>query len=110
MSELAKYTVLIDDDEMVHLFWKVEAKKYGVNLETFYSVDKFLKASSEMNKDCDIYVDSNLADNLKGEIESEKIAKEGFTNIYLATGYSPDHFKKPEWIKSIVGKRPRFEK
>ena len=108
MSNLPVYTILIDDDKMVHLFWEMEAKKQGSMLKTFFSVAEFLEVSDNINKKSNIFVDSNLADNLKGEIESEKIAKEDFPNIYLATGYSADDFEKPSWVKDIVGKRPLF--
>ena len=107
-SDIVKSVVLIDDDELMHMTWKMEAEKSDIRLSTFKSVADFLDVASDFTNDSVIYVDSNLSDGLKGEIESEKIAKLGFYEIHLATGYSADDIDKPEWIKSIVGKRPNF--
>ena len=104
----SKSYILIDDDYLMHMSWKLEADQRGIDFHVFSSVADFLAEESKFSKDSVIYVDSNLADGLKGEVESEKIADLGFTEIYLATGYSAKDIVKPSWIKDIVGKRPEF--
>jgi hypothetical protein len=103
-----KICVLIDDDQLMHLSWKREAEKYKVKLETFFTIDEFISTSDNFAKDTIIYIDSNLAGDLKGEVESEKLAKLGYSELFIATGYSSEDIDKPEWIKEIVGKRAKF--
>ena len=55
-----------------------------------------------------IYIDSNLGDNIKGEIESEKIFNLGFKNLYLATGYGKEFIQKPPWIIEVLSKGPEI--
>lgn len=105
-----KKLILIDDDKLIHMSWKMEAAKNNVNLICFFSIDEFLQQADIFAKDTYIYIDSNLADNIKGEVESEKIYRLGFEKLFLATGYNASDIKKPNWIKGIVGKRAEFKK
>lgn len=100
--------VLIDDDELIRMSWQMAANKANIQVLLFQSIDEFINVSSEISKDTEIFVDSNLGDGIKGEVESKKIYELGFSNIFIATGYSKESLDKPEWIKDIVGKRPSF--
>lgn len=103
-----KKIVLIDDDELIRMSWQMAANKANIQVLLFQSIDEFLNVSHEISTDVEIYVDSNLSDGIKGEVESKKIFEQGFKKIYLATGYSKDTIDKPEWIIEIIGKRPNF--
>jgi signal transduction histidine kinase len=109
---LDDYLVLIDDDKLIHMSWEYEAKKLNKNISCYFSVSEFISDESFklLDKQTPIYVDSNLGDNLKGEVESKKVYEAGFENIYLATGYSSNDIDRPKWIKEIVGKRAPFSK
>ena len=98
--------ILIDDDRLVHLNWKSHCLKNGFEFTGFMSINDFISASSDFDKASRIYIDSNLGDGIKGEIESEKIFALGFLNLYLATGYEKDSIQKPAWIKKIYSKSP----
>lgn len=98
--------VLIDDDKLTHLSWKIAAKKSNVDLLSYCSVDDFLREAHSFGRHTPIYVDSNLGENLKGEVLSEEIYKLGFTELFMATGYSSLSTPKPHWIKSVLGKKP----
>ena len=100
--------VFIDDDELMHLIWKLEAQKNFINLITFTSIDEFLKSKHNIPKDCRIYIDSNLGNGLRGEIQAESLFEMGYTNLVLATGYAKSDLNIPYWIKEVVGKRPNF--
>ena len=100
--------VLIDDDKIMHMGWQMEAKNHAIDLSCFFTIDDFLQVANEFPKTTDVFVDSNLGNDIKGEVESKKIADLGFQNIYLATGYAPKEFEKPEWIKEVRGKKPDF--
>lgn len=100
--------ILIDDDNLMHMAWKMEAQKNNLEFHSYLTIDEFLNDSSQFNEDSFIYIDSNLSDGVKGEIESKHIYEKGFQNLYLATGYSPSDIDKPFWIKKVVSKRPTF--
>lgn len=102
--------ILIDNDSLIHMVWKLEAKKQDVNLKCFSSVSHFLEmnASEKFSYDVDIYIDSDLGDGIKGEVISKELFDMGFQNLYLVTGYPKDEIEKPSWIIDIFGKHPRF--
>lgn len=100
--------ILIDDDDLVHSVWKLSAKKNNKNLSTFHTIKDFIDQSEKYNCDAIIYVDSNLKDNIKGEVASKEISDLGFKNIILATGHEESVIEKPEWIIKIQGKDPPF--
>lgn len=98
----AKKMVLIDDDNLIHLSWEMCADKKQVDLASYFTIDDFLRDSDKFSKDTAIYIDSNLKDGVKGEIESKKIFDLGFENLILASGL--DFQQLPYWIKGNQGK------
>ena len=103
-----KCIVLIDDDELVHMTWKRRYKEHGIELNTYFTIDDFLKESKLYSSETPIYLDSNLGDNIKGEVDGIKISNLGFNNMYITTGYSSDSIDKPTWIKKIIDKSPEL--
>lgn len=97
-----KKMVLIDDDNLIHLSWEMGADKKQVDLASYFTIDDFLRDSDKFSKDTAIYIDSNLKDGVKGEIESKKIFDLGFENLILASGL--DFQQLPYWIKGNQGK------
>ncbi len=98
------HAILIDDDLFMHQLWQMTAPDKIVMC--FEHPKMFFDRISEFNKDIQIYIDSNLSGTLKGEEVAREIYRQGFRNIYLATGYSPNYFPKMEWIKEIRDKTP----
>jgi signal transduction histidine kinase/FixJ family two-component response regulator len=105
-----KTVVLIDDDNLTHLSWKLASKNTEVNLKTYYSVKEFLENSYSLERRTPIYIDLELGPDLRGDVLSEDIFKQGFTELYITTGYDPDDIGKPQWIKDILVKKPPFQK
>lgn len=103
-----KNVVLIDDDKLTHFSWKIAAKNSGISFSSFFSVQDFLINSSKYPLDSTIYIDSDLGQNLRGELLSKNIFDLGFTDLYIATGFSKEDINKPSWIKEIFGKKPPF--
>ncbi len=99
---LPKEIVLIDDDKLVHDTWEMVGLNRGISVYCYYDIDTFLSESEEYSNETPIYIDSNLKNEIKGEIESEKIYKRGFENLHLSTGSRLDSL--PNWIKSQQGK------
>jgi signal transduction histidine kinase len=101
--------ILIDDDKMITDAWSFKAKHLGKSIATFNDTAIFMKEIDRYNKDIPLYIDSHLYMQKGEDFAKELYDKYGFTNIYIATGYSKDEF--PEgmyWIRSIVGKEPPF--
>ena len=100
--------VLIDDDKLIHMSWQMAARKADIELKTYFTVDEFLDSCECLSKQTEIFIDSNLADGKRGEIESEKIFNAGFEVLFLSTGYNSEDIQCPVWIKGVTGKRPNF--
>ncbi|MBI4369692.1 MAG: HAMP domain-containing histidine kinase [Elusimicrobia bacterium] len=96
--------VLIDDDPLVRMTWKMAAKRAGKNLLAFVSVEEFFEKAGSVNHNAPIYIDSRLGNGVKGEEESQKIYKLGFKEIYLATGENPEKFAHLKHIRGVLGK------
>lgn len=101
-------SVLIDDDELVRMTWSSKAKKLQINLKVFSSYEDFLKEKATLNKDVAIYIDSELGSGIKGEDIANALYIEGFSNIFMATGYSPENFKHLTFLRGVISKAPPF--
>lgn len=100
--------VFIDNDEAMQNTWNFAAEEAGEHLSTYSSLEEFVTEINAYSKDTVIYIDSELENNIKGEVCAKYLFDKGFTEIHLATGHPPDHFNSMPWIKSIVGKEPPF--
>lgn len=107
MSKLPKLDcVLIDDDMLVHMTWKMVAREKGLQVTAVSSREEFMGVCGSLDRSTPVYVDSNLGDGVKGEELAKELHDAGFSNIYLATGYAPETFNPMPWIKGVVGKEP----
>ena len=102
--------ILIDDNEALIVAWKERAVYKKKKMKAFLSIEAFLKEAEQYDKKTKIYLDSNLGGGVKGEVASEEIAKRGFKQIHLCTGFAgdPSKFAKYPWIKTVRGKEPPF--
>ena len=100
--------VLIDDDSLLRMAWEFAAKKSKKNFYAYSSPDNFKKDIAQFDKKSLIYIDSDLGNNIKGEVFALDLYHLGFTELYLATGYSSELYKNMPWLKSIVGKTFSF--
>lgn len=98
--------VLVDDDALVHMTWKMAAKSKGLELMAFSTSKELLAALSGLPKDTPFYLDSELGDGVQGKRVAQDLHAQGFSNLYLATGRAPDSFPHMPWIKQVVGKEP----
>lgn len=99
--------ILLDDDSLVHMMWKLEAKKANAKIECFTNkeeLEDFLL--SQDWKDAYIYLDSDLGDGVKGEELASKLHQLGYQNLFLTTGHDPDDFKDLKFLKGILDKTP----
>ncbi len=108
-----RLAVLLDDDMLVHMNWKLAAKAAGVEFKGYKTPEDFSAGIEFMPKDTPVYIDSELGNDIDSElgndIKGEDIAKDlrgkGFTNIAMATGHAPEKFSHLPWLK-VTGKEP----
>lgn len=100
--------ILIDDDEIVHTFWKIEAKSRDKKIGTFTNPQDFFKIRHQIAKDTPIYIDAHLGKGSDGQTVSRQLNKWGFTNLYIATGKESYEIPELPWIKAVVGKTPPY--
>jgi len=98
--------VLIDDDILVQIAWKLAAKKAGKKLLIFSKPSDFLEVMESFDPSLVIYIDSNLENDVRGEVIAREISRSGFRNLYLTTGYTASTFDHYPWIQGVVGKEP----
>lgn len=96
--------ILVDDDELIRASWIMQSKLKKKNTVTFASIKDAESEIDIYRRDTPIYIDSNLEDNIAGELYAKSLFEKGFTTIYLATGYQADSFKEMAWIKEIITK------
>jgi hypothetical protein len=104
-------TILVDDEESVHLSWKVAAGKAGKTVLTFRTVEEILALPglSRIPPDTRFVVAAHLARGVRGVQAAKVLFDRGFKNLLLA--YPPnqktvDH--PPTWIRRIIDKTPQF--
>lgn len=102
--------ILIDNDELIRLIWSKSAQKKGIILYAYKNFELFLEHRKELHfpKDINLYIDSELDDNIKGEDLAIQLSAEGFSQIHLCTGHEKANFENLKFIKSIIGKNPPF--
>jgi signal transduction histidine kinase len=102
--------VLIDDDALARAVWNSAAKRAGKRFRAYATAPSFLadldRGLIALPKDAALYLDSDLADGVKGEQVAEELGRMGFSNIRLATGYDPAQIAAAAYIREVVGKEP----
>ncbi|HBA60381.1 MAG TPA: hypothetical protein DCZ92_06120 [Elusimicrobia bacterium] len=100
--------VLLDDDMLVHMNWKLAAKAAGVEFLAYKEPEEFLSGLGALNKDTPIYIDSSLGDGVKGEDIAVELHEKGFTDLTMATGHGAEKFAHLAWLKA-AGKEPPWK-
>ncbi|MGB0454252.1 MAG: sensor histidine kinase [Bacteriovoracaceae bacterium] len=107
-KEASTDAVFIDDDDLVRNLWKIKASLKDVKLKTFSNKDDLIKFLPEIQKFTPIYIDSNLGEDIKGEDLALELHDQGFSEIFLATGYDPSNYEGCHYLKGVIGKTPPF--
>lgn len=100
--------VLIENEEMHRLTWKLWAKRKGLGILTFVSADEFLLRAARLSKSTPIFMDFNLDDSMTAQNYLPELRRLGFSEIVLVTSHRD--LKKEDFIgtKAIIGKDPTF--
>ncbi len=100
--------IFIDDDKTLTEAWEMHASFVKKKIATFNRSEDFKRVMTSYNKDILIYIDSDLKEQIPGEVFAKSLYEQGFHNLYLATGYEKDKFGDIPWIKDIVTKDAPF--
>ncbi len=100
-----RLAVLLDDDLLVHMNWKMATKAAGAELKAFKNPEDFSAGIKDLPKDTPIYIDSELGNDVKGEDIAKDLHGRGFSNLTMATGHGPEKFTHLPWLK-VTGKEP----
>lgn len=99
--------VFIDDDEFLRIIWNEAARKKGINLCTFSSIEDFESSISKFNFDTRIYIDSELGkDSMKGEDFALLLHQKGYRNLFVSSGHPAEKFVQYPWLKYVSKKCP----
>ncbi len=102
---VGRVAVLLDDDMLVHMTWKMAAKAAGVELKAYKTPEDFAAGVKALPKDTAVYIDSELGNEVKGEDIAKDLHDKGFTDLTMATGHGPEKFARLTWLK-VTGKEP----
>ncbi len=103
----SRTVVLVDDDPLVRLSWKIEAR--AVSLRAFSCAAEFLGAAERLDRDSSVYIDCELGQGVRGEDLAVRAAAMGFRRVFLATGHSARSIEVPDGVSGVVGKDPPAE-
>jgi signal transduction histidine kinase len=98
--------VFIDDEEVMTSLWKECAINAGKSLSIFNDPRDFMRILHLYDTTTQIYLDSSLGGDLRGEDLAKILHENGYQNLTLSTSFPKEHFKKMPWLKDIIGKEP----
>lgn len=104
--------ILVDDDQLTRLAWKVRAKQAGKAIEVFANEQQLvsfvfgLSGVSEIPLETPIYVDLLLGDNVRGEEICRRLSEKKFSHLILTTGLDPETVSHPPYVLKVIGKSP----
>jgi len=104
-AETPKRAVLLDDDALVHMNWRMAAKAAGAELLACKTPAELEAALAGLPKDTPIYIDSELGGGVKGEDIAKDLHARGYTSLSMATGHGAENFAALPWLK-VAGKEP----
>lgn len=100
--------VLIENEEMHRMTWRLWAKRKGYGIQTFTSADAFFQRAASISKSTAIFMDINLDDSKTAQNYLPEMRRMGFSEIVLVTAHRD--LRKEDFIgtKAIIGKDPEF--
>ncbi|MBL7543917.1 MAG: HAMP domain-containing histidine kinase [Bdellovibrionaceae bacterium] len=101
--------ILIDDDSIVHMTWKISATQSGKKFVGFKNYNDFLKHTNEFNLSTAVVIDLHLEDGVDGSLVAQHVFNLGFKNIFIGTGKAASEVPEFPWIKGVIGKAPIWD-
>ncbi len=100
--------IFIDDDKTLTEAWEIQASFVNKKIAIFNHSEDFKNTMEWYNKNIPIYIDSDLKEEISGEVFARFLYEQGFQHLYLATGREKDRFGDLPWVKEIVSKEAPF--
>lgn len=100
--------ILLDDSQLIIDSWKLCAHEKNINFHGFTDLEPFMNFVETADKKTNIYIDSILKDGVRGEDIIIPLYHQGFSNLYITSGYEKERFVDVPFIKGIIGKAPPF--
>ena len=100
--------VLVDDDALIRMTWEMAAKKANLELKSYDSFNALMAEISQYTHETTFYFDSQLGENIRGEIEAQKLYDLGFEKLYLCSGLTFKPEDLPHYVLAALSKRPPF--
>ena len=98
--------VHLDDDPLMRIVWKKEAKRQHVEIKSFSNSGDLKKNLKEIDKKTPFYIDQNLGEDTNGLTIAKELFEKGFSNIFISSGYEREEFQHVSFIKKAIGKSP----
>jgi hypothetical protein len=96
---------LIDDDKYIRYAWEQDAKAKDYKINSYSTYADFLKSVDFIERDSEIFIDSDLKHDNRGEDLIEDIFKLGFYKVSIETGKNPEEFKNIKNINNVISKK-----
>jgi signal transduction histidine kinase len=100
--------ILVDNDELCRLMWERKAKAKGLKLLTFASSTTFLEFKKDITFSTPIYLDSQLENDVRGEDIASILYNDGYSKLFMTTGYSAENFADYSFLSGVISKTPPF--
>jgi hypothetical protein len=110
LNQVESLIVYIENNKLLRRAWENSAKKHEIKLLILESPSDLTQYRDQLHKQTTFYIDSDLGDDqIKGEDVAKSLFEQGFSELYLATGYDQKKFHQLNCIKGVVGKEPPWE-
>lgn len=100
--------VLIENEEVHRMTWKLWAKREGYGIQTFNSAEDFLLRAAHIPKSTAIFMDFSLDNSKTARNYLPEINRLGFSEVVLVTSHRDLKNEDFTGIKAIIGKDPGF--
>jgi len=100
--------VLIENEEMHRMTWKLWAKRRGYGIQAFNSAEDFLLRAAHIPKSTAIFMDFSLDDSKTAQNYLPQINRLGFFEVVLVTSHRDLRKEDFAGTKAIIGKDPEF--
>lgn len=96
--------VLIDDDKYIRHSWVSLAERNNFEIKVFSDFNGFLAEIDQLDRNSEVFIDSNLGNNIQGEDLILIVKDLGFRIVNIQTGYNESEVKIVEGLNNIVSK------
>lgn len=100
--------ILIDDDPLMHVTWRLAAEKARVNFHAFESMADFEAGSATLARTAKVYLDGRFPNGVRGESYIQRLRDLGFNDITIATAMEREDLGIEAAGVPVIGKHPPF--